>query len=171
MHIVSWFYTIMYIAPGQWLTTPWGRNFDVNRNILSYFFMILYMYIAPGQAQTTPGDKVLMSESTEMSCHFVHLLQVFKKKKMSLKSDFTHFFFIFYFFFLFIYLFIFFFNDLIHVRCISPRHRGRQPPEDKIWCQQKVLSLYPLAASLKIAHWSLILYIFFFFFSWFNTCI
>ena len=25
----------MYIAPGQGLTTPWGQNFDVNRNILS----------------------------------------------------------------------------------------------------------------------------------------
>ena len=25
----------MYIAPGQGLTTPWGRNFNVNRNILS----------------------------------------------------------------------------------------------------------------------------------------
>ena len=25
----------MYIAPGQGLTTPWGRNFDVNKNILS----------------------------------------------------------------------------------------------------------------------------------------
>ena len=25
----------MYIALGQGLTTPWGRNFDVNRNILS----------------------------------------------------------------------------------------------------------------------------------------
>ena len=25
----------MYIASGQGLTTPWGRNFDVNRNILS----------------------------------------------------------------------------------------------------------------------------------------
>ena len=47
------------------------------------FFMILYMYITPGQGQTDPGDKVLMS--TEMSCHFIHLLQV--KKKMSLKSD------------------------------------------------------------------------------------
>ena len=36
-----WFYThffmilYMYIAPGQGLTTPWGRNFDVYRNILS----------------------------------------------------------------------------------------------------------------------------------------
>ena len=25
----------MYITLGQGLTTPWGRNFDVNRNILS----------------------------------------------------------------------------------------------------------------------------------------
>ena len=25
----------MYIAPEQELTTPWGRNFDVNKNILS----------------------------------------------------------------------------------------------------------------------------------------
>ena len=25
----------MYIAPGQGLTTPWGRNFNVNRNIMS----------------------------------------------------------------------------------------------------------------------------------------
>ena len=86
----------MYIAPGQGLTTPWGRNFDVNRNILSlwsfvasfkknslksdfiqFFFMILYMYIAPGQGQRAPGDKILMS--IDMSCHFIHLLQVSKK--------------------------------------------------------------------------------------------
>ena len=136
----------MYIAPGQGLTTPWGRNFYVNRNILSLwsfvaslkkislesdfytiFFMILYMYIALRQGQTTPwgrnfyvnrnilslwsfaasfkkislksdfikkfhdfihvyspgvgadntqGTKVLIS--TEMSCHFIHLLQVSK---------------------------------------------------------------------------------------------
>ena len=62
----------MYITPGQGLTTPWGQNFDVNRNILSlrsfvasfkkislksdfiHFFMILCMYIAPGQGQTAP---------------------------------------------------------------------------------------------------------------------
>ena len=45
------------------------------------------MYIAAGQGQTTPGDKMLMS--TETSCHFGHLLQV---SKISLKSDFIHFF-------------------------------------------------------------------------------
>ena len=86
----------MYIALWQGLTSPWGRNFKVNKNILSrrsfvasfktislksdfkhFYFMILYMYIAPGQGQTDPGDKVLMS--TEMSCHFIHLLQVSNK--------------------------------------------------------------------------------------------
>ena len=46
------------------------------------------MYIAGGQGQTTPGDKILMS--TETSCHFGHLLQ--DLKKISLKSDFIHFF-------------------------------------------------------------------------------
>ena len=34
------------------------------------------MYIAAGQGQTTPGHKILMS--TEISCHFGHLLQVSK---------------------------------------------------------------------------------------------
>ena len=80
----------MYIALG--LTTPWGRTFDVNRNILSHrsfvasfkkislksdcihVFIILYMYIARGRDRQPPGDNVLMS--TEMSCHFIHLLQV-----------------------------------------------------------------------------------------------
>ena len=47
------------------------------------------MYIAPGQGQTTPGDKFFMS--TETSCHFGHLLQV--SNKISLKSNFIHFFF------------------------------------------------------------------------------
>ena len=60
--------------------------------------MILYMYIAPGQGQTAPGDKVLMS--TEMSCHFIHLLQV--SKKVSLKSDFIQ-----------------FFHDLKHVKALG----------------------------------------------------
>ena len=32
------------------------------------------LYIAPGQGLTTPGDKILLS--TEISCHFSHLLLV-----------------------------------------------------------------------------------------------
>ena len=92
----------MYIAPGQGLTTPWGRNFDVNRNILSFvassekfslksdftYFIhdFIHIYSPRGRGRQPPGDKVLIS--TEMSCHFIHLLQ----KKMSLKSDFIQFF-------------------------------------------------------------------------------
>ena len=84
-----------HIAPGQGLTTPWEWNFDVNRNTISlrsvvaslkknlfevwfytiFFFMILYMYYSP-RVRQPPGDKILMS--TEMSCHFIHLLQVSK---------------------------------------------------------------------------------------------
>ena len=34
-HFFSWFYLYMYKALGQGLTTPWERNFNVIRNILS----------------------------------------------------------------------------------------------------------------------------------------
>ena len=62
----------MYIAKGQGLTTPWGRNFYVNRNILSFWsfvasfkkifsksdyiqvFSWFYKFIASRQGQTTP---------------------------------------------------------------------------------------------------------------------
>ena len=47
------------------------------------------MYTVADQGQTTPGDKSLMS--TETSCHFSHLLELFKN--ISLKSDFVLFFF------------------------------------------------------------------------------
>ena len=97
-------YVYIHVAPGQGLTTPRGQNFYVNRNILSLwsfvasfkkkslwtlwslilcnFFMIVYMYVAPGRGRQPPGDKVLMS--TEMSCHFIHLMQVLKKCLWSL---------------------------------------------------------------------------------------
>ena len=78
----------MYIAPVQGLTTPWGRNFDINRNILSlrsfvasfkkislksdfihFFFMILYMYIAPGQGQTAPREQHFDINRNVLSLH------------------------------------------------------------------------------------------------------
>ena len=78
----------MYIAQGQGLTTPWGRNFDVNRNILSlcsfvlsfknislksdfihFFFMILYMYIAPEQRQTVPRGQSFDANRNVLSLH------------------------------------------------------------------------------------------------------
>ena len=79
--------------------------------------MILYMYIAPGQGHTAPGDKVLMS--TEMPCHFIHLLQV---QKMSSKSDFIH-----------------FFHDLIHI--YSPGAGADSPRGQNFYFNRKVLSL------------------------------
>ena len=45
------------------------------------------MYIATGQGQTTPGDKILMSTETFSLRSFATSL-----KKISLKSDFTYFF-------------------------------------------------------------------------------
>ena len=97
----------MYIDPGQGLTTPWGRNFDVNRNILSlrsfvasfkkislksefiqFFFMILYMYIAPGKGQTAPRGQRFDVNINVLSLHSF----VASFKKMSLKSDFKQFF-------------------------------------------------------------------------------
>ena len=45
------------------------------------FHDFIHVY-SPGQGQTTPGDKVLMS--TEMSCHFIHLMEVLKKCRWSL---------------------------------------------------------------------------------------
>ena len=46
------------------------------------------MYTVTAEEHTTPGGNILMS--TETACHFSHLLHV--SKKISLKSDFIHFF-------------------------------------------------------------------------------
>ena len=97
----------MYIAAGQGLTTPWGLNFDVNRNVLSlrsfvaslkkislksdfmHFFMISYMYIAAGQGLTIPwGLNFDVNRNILSLRSFVASL-----KKISLKSDFIQFFF------------------------------------------------------------------------------
>ena len=119
----------MYIAPGQGLTTPCGWNFDVNRNttlsvrsfVASFnkitlksdfiqFFSWFYTCLSPrGRGRQPPGDKVLMS--TEMSCQFIHLLQVSKKSLWSL-------------------ILYNFFHDSIHV--YSPGAGGIQPPGDKV---------------------------------------
>ena len=99
-----WFYThffmilYMYIATGQGLTTHWGQNFEVNRNILSrrsfvtsfkkslwnlilyICFLIFYTFIQPpcpgqGQVQTAPqGTKFWCQQkrlvTTFVSCKF-----------------------------------------------------------------------------------------------------
>ena len=96
----------MYIAPGQGLTTPWGQNFYVNRNILSLhsfiasfkkislksdlynFFMIVYMYIAPGHWQTAPrGQNFDVNRRALLLYPFAVSF-----KEISLKPDFIQFF-------------------------------------------------------------------------------
>ena len=81
-------YMYIHVAPGKGLTTPRGRNFYVNRNILTLwsfvasfkknlfevwfyaiFFMILYMYIAPGQGQTTPRGQSFNVNRNVLSFH------------------------------------------------------------------------------------------------------
>ena len=113
----------MYIAPGQGLTTPWGRNFYFNRNILSlrsfiasfkkismktdfihfFFFMILYMYIALGQGLTAPWGRNFDVNRNIWS------LRLFVA--MSLKSDFIQ-----------------FFHDFIHVHVYYPG-QGQTAPK------------------------------------------
>ena len=85
----------MYIAPGQGQTTPWGQNFDVNRNSLplcpfvdslktnlfeiSFFIIFIclfHMYIALGRGRQPTGDKKFMT--TERPFLFAHMLQVSK---------------------------------------------------------------------------------------------
>ena len=121
----------VYIAPGQGLTTPWGWNFDVNRNILSLRsfvasfkkislksdfikkkIMILYIYIAPGQGQTAPRGQSFDFNRNVLSLRSF----VASFKKMPLKSDFNN-----------------SFHDLIHV--YSPRAGVDSPQETKFLCQ------------------------------------
>ena len=52
----------MYIDPGQGLTTPWGRNFNVNRNILS-----LRSFVASFK------DISLKSDFIQFSHDFIHV--------------------------------------------------------------------------------------------------
>ena len=93
-----------YIAPGQVLTTPWGRNFDVNRNILSlqsflasykkislksvFIHFFFQDFIAPGQGQTAPRRQSFDVNRNVLSLHSF----VASFKEISLKSDFKQFF-------------------------------------------------------------------------------
>ena len=98
---IQLFFTIlyMYIVPGQGLTTPWGQNFDVNRNLMS-----LESYVA--SLKKPPWSRILYNKcslagadspkGTKFWCQQICLVTSFiccKFKKMSLKSDFIHFFF------------------------------------------------------------------------------
>ena len=135
----------MYIAPGQGLTNSWGRNFDVNRNILSlrsfvaglkqislksdfiHLFIILYMYNAPGQGQTSPRGQNFDVNRNVLSLH--SFVASFKKCLWGLI------------------LYHFFFHDLIHV--YSPGIGAGSPQGTKFWCQQKGLITLPICCKFQ----------------------
>ena len=156
----------MYIAAGQGQTAPGDKNFYVNRNLLSLwsfatslknlfedwfytiFFMILYMYIAPGQQLTTPWDEILMSTGTDNPLRWKfdvnrNILSfwsfVASLKKISLKSDFIHF------FFMILYMYI------------APGQGQTAPTGQSLDVNRNVLSLHLFVASFKKSLWSLIL--------------
>ena len=99
-------------------------------SLILYIFSWFYTSILPwGRGRQPPGDKVLMS--TEMSCYFIHLLQVSNKCLWSL-------------------ILYNFFHDLIHVH--SPGAGADSPQGTKVLCQQKCLvtSFISLAQVLEI---------------------
>ena len=81
-------YMYIHVAPGQGLTTPRGRNFYVNRNILSlwsfvasckknlfesdcmqFFHDFIHVYVAPGQGQTAPRGQSFNVNRNVLSFH------------------------------------------------------------------------------------------------------
>ena len=148
----------MYIAPRQGLTTRWGWNFDVNKNILSLwsfsaslkkislksdfipFFSWFYIWtVVYSPGQTAPREQILMS--TERPYHFTHLLQVSKKSLWSL----------------ILYNLFSWFNT-----CIWPRGKGWQPTGDTVLMSTEMSCHFIHLLQLSKQYlWNLILYNFF----------
>ena len=136
----------MYIAPGQGQTTPWGQNFDVNRNslslcpfvaslkkislkfdFLSFLCDFFHMNIdSPRQGQTTHWRQKIYDNRKAFSlCPYVASF-----KMISSKSDFIH-----------------IFNDFIHV--YSSEVRAENPWGQTFYVDRKPLSLRLFVASFK----------------------
>ena len=96
------------------------------------------MYMVAGQGQTIPGDKILMS--TETSCHFRHLQQVYK-------NLFEVWFYTFFFMILYMY--------------IGPGQGLTTPRRRNIDVNRNILSLRSFVASFKKISLKSILYNFF----------
>ena len=110
----------MYIAPGHGQTTPWGQNFDVNKNSLSLcpfvaslkkislksdFLTCFYVFYSSRQGQITHwGQKFYDNRKAFSLCPYVASF----KMKIS-KSDFIH-----------------IFNDFIHLYSPAARAQSYQ---------------------------------------------
>ena len=153
----------MYIAPGQGLTPPRGRNFNVNRNILSlrsfvasfkrislkssfiqFCSWFIHVYSPRAGADSPRGTKFWCQQKCLVTSFICCKFQ-----KMSLKSDFIQ-----------------FLYDLIHV--YSHGTGIDSPQGTKFWCQQKDLIILPICCKFQRNLFEVWFYTFF---SWFNTCI
>ena len=157
MVLFIFFFMILYmfISPGKGLTTPWGENFDVNRNLFS-----LQSYVA--SFKKSPWSLILYNkcslagadspQGTQFWCQQICLVTSFiccKFKKKHLWSRILY----------------IFFHDLIHV---APAQGQRDPRGLNFGVNSKALSLFPFVASFKeISLKSDFIQLF----SWFNTYI
>ena len=108
--------------------------------ILYNFFSWFYTCIKPqGSGRQLQRDKIFMS--TEMSCHFIHLLQVLKKCLWSL----------------ILYNFL---HDLIHV--YNPGAGTESPQGTKFLCQQEGLITLPICCKFQRNLFEVWFYTFFF---------
>ena len=140
-HFYFLFHDFIYVySPGAGLTTPWGRNFDVNRNILSLrlfvaSFKIFYLksdFIHFCHDFTHVYSPSLRGQSFDVNRNVLALHSfVASLKKMSLKSDFIP----------------FFFHDLIHV--YSPGAGAHSPRGQSFDVNRNFLSLRSSVASFK----------------------
>ena len=126
-----------YITPGQGLTTPWGQNFDVNRNILwlwlfgsKNLFEVWFIHFFHGFIHVySPRAGADSTQRTKSWCQQKCLVTSFiccKFKKKCLWS-------------LILYNFL---HDLIHV--YSPGAGAESPQGIKFWCQQQGLITLPI---------------------------
>ena len=99
------------------------------------------MYIAPRQVQTAHRGQNFDVNRNVLSLYSF----VASFKKISMKSDFIHFFF------------------MILYMCIVPRQGLTTPWGQNFYVNRNILSLWSFVASFKKSLWSLILYSFFFF--------
>ena len=121
-------------SPGAEADNPLGRNFDVNRNILSLlsfvasfkkislksdfiqFFHDLNMYIAPGQRHSPNGAKIWCQQKG-----FITLPICCKFQRNLFQVSFNTIFF------------------MIQYMYIAPGQGAYSPQGTKYWCQQKLL--------------------------------
>ena len=134
----------MYIAPEQGLTTPWGWNFDVNRNILSlrsfvtsfknisslsdfihFFHDFIHVHSPGARADSPQGTKFWFQQKCLVTSF------ICKYSKTFLWSPILN----------------IFFHDLIHV--YSPGAGVDSPQGTKFWCQQKGLIILPICCKFQ----------------------